>query len=192
MNPPKTIFSAFSTSHPSPFTEISHQIVSHMLTDTKSLPPLLLLDAPNDQTPEKSGILISELPPHLLENSASKSVLADMVKGILKERPSNQSLFITEAWSMKAGTPAEYITMTMDGRMSVSELPKKYREEIIMYQYSDMRVSPTVNWMGKAVFERDDEGNVLNINDPEWINTSELAKKDGGVSRGKFSNLAPA
>lgn len=173
----------------STFIQESFKLVSFMLTADKSLSPLLLLSVDNtskEGEDPKPGVIIAEFDPMLVNSGAGKDKLAGMIKDMLKGKPTTEFVFVTEAWAMARGTPSEYESMIVQRRMSVSELPNKYKDEIIMLSYYDLRDSNNKkSYTGMAVFTRDTEGNVLFVEDPTWILTNALGVK----MEGRFTEL---
>lgn len=169
----------------SDFVDKVTEIVQSMIEDTMSLPPQLFLYTAPTEKEQKPGICVTRFPVDMVMSGAGKDVLSDMLKDMLKTKPSDQVVFVTEAWSCRRNIPKELEKMLIDQKIRLSQLPSKFRQEVIMMQYYDARGAKTVNWMGKREFERDPEGNIIHFYDTEWTCMS----VEGSKVSGRFTNL---
>ena len=183
---PEPIISARPPLVESDFLDKVVDIVQQMITETKGLPPQLFLYVEPTETEPKPGICIAHFPTDLLNSGKGKDTLSEILKTMLKTRPSKEVVFVTEAWSARRGLPKELETMLTQNKMRLSQLPSKYRQEVIMLQYYDSRAGgKPVNWMGRKEFERDPDDNVINFYETEWVCMS----TEGAKTSGRFTNL---
>ena len=178
---PEPAQSASAPKFQSDFINSSIEIIKAILNKDNGLPPLLLMAVePSEERPER-GICVAHFPTKLLESGKGKDELAAIIKEMLKSKPSDEVVFVTEAWSAKPNLPKDIEKMLLDYTIKPGQLPARFKEEIIMLQYYDLRSGKTVNHMGKIPFYRDTDGNVTHYDEPEWFE----AKK----SEGRFTNL---
>jgi hypothetical protein len=178
---------------PTPFLQAAFQMVSETLVATKSIPPLLILAVdkeehekqPDDESDLK-GLFITEFPGEMLNSGDGKDKLAEMLKDMLKTRPSKEAVFVTEIWTSKPDTPEDIMKLILERKIMPAQLPNKYRAEGIMLQYYDLSVTPAKNYFGKAIFSRDADGNVVLVEDPEYLDVGEQLTR----TEGRFANLA--
>lgn len=164
--------------------------VARQMLDTENrINPFLAVDVP-DMTAVggrgEPGLLITQFPGEMLNSGKSKDKLAEMIREMLKNRPSDQVAFVTEAWSTVGDLPEEYWKMYQEGLINIGDLPSKYKQEIVMIKFTDLRNSDRKEYMGKIAFQRDEKGTIMSVDDPDFF----LQKNVGGVSfKGRFDDL---
>lgn len=179
---------------PTPFLQAVFQLVNERLVATKTIPPLFAVSVDREDLPEgefytheenSMGIMVNEFSPSMLDSGKGKDALADMVRAMLKTRPGKEAVLMTEIWAAKPDVPDEIMALVVSGKMSVGQLPEKFKCEGIMYQYYDMTGEKPKNYFGQSMFQRDADGNVVMIEDPEFMGSDDMLR-----STGRFTNLA--
>lgn len=164
-------------------------LIRQMMDTENRINPFLAVDMPDMSVvggANEPGVLITQFPGEMLNSGESKDKLAVMLKEMLKARPSDQVAFVTEAWGTVGELPAEYWKMYQEGVLNIADFPNKYKQEIGMIKFTDLRNSGRKEYMGRIVFQRDDNGTIMSVDDPIFL----LQDTSGGVSfKGRFDDL---